>query len=225
MYKMMKKGMFPRIAAVMLMLTLLSTCVISGTFAKYVTSDSIEATARVAKWGVEVTIAGDDNGDVFADTYATNDSSVSASITNSVDSSDDRNVLAPGTAGTLGSISISGTPEVAVKVSYEAELTLTGWTIGENTTYCPIVFKVNGTDYKIDGDTIADTAALEAAVENAIEDTTANFAANTSISSDLTLSWRWEFESGNDANDTALGNLAEAPYIVLNLKAIVTQID
>ena len=49
----MKKNYSMRIASMLLVLVLLTTCVISGTFAKYVTSGSATEQARVAKWGVE----------------------------------------------------------------------------------------------------------------------------------------------------------------------------
>ena len=48
----MKKNKMMRLASVLLVLTLLSTSVISGTFAKYVTKASTEDTGRVAVWGI-----------------------------------------------------------------------------------------------------------------------------------------------------------------------------
>ena len=54
----MKKNRMMRLASVLLVLTLLSTSVISGTFAKYVTSDQASDTARVAKFGVVVSASG-----------------------------------------------------------------------------------------------------------------------------------------------------------------------
>ena len=156
MYKMMKKGMFPRIAAVMLMLTLLSTCVISGTFAKYTTTGNTSASARVAKWGVEINA--ENGGSPFSTSYATDDegAKVSASLEQSVKAGGEKPeaVFAPGTRGTLGSIGLTGTPEVAVRTRYDSKddttkiLDLgTGWKVsngGEGTEeeYCPLVFIV-----------------------------------------------------------------------------------
>ena len=54
----MKKNKFMRLASVMLMLCLITTCAISGTFAKYTTSATATDTARVAKWGVKVVVTG-----------------------------------------------------------------------------------------------------------------------------------------------------------------------
>ena len=55
----MKKNKFMRLASVMLMLCLITTCAISGTFAKYTTSGTATDTARVAKWGVGVEVDGE----------------------------------------------------------------------------------------------------------------------------------------------------------------------
>ena len=63
-----------RIASVLLVAVLLTTCIISGAFAKYVTKDTDNDSARVAKWGVTVEI----ENDAFTATYATDDEDVSA---------------------------------------------------------------------------------------------------------------------------------------------------
>ena len=49
----MKKNKAMRMASALLVLTLLTTCVISSTFAKYTTSANGTDSARVAKWGFE----------------------------------------------------------------------------------------------------------------------------------------------------------------------------
>lgn len=46
----MKKNMIMRFASLLLVVTLLSTCAISGTFAKYTSSATGSDSARVAKW-------------------------------------------------------------------------------------------------------------------------------------------------------------------------------
>ena len=216
----MKKNYVMRFAAVLLVLVLLSTCVVSGTFAKYVTSDDAQDEARVAKWGVTVTVTGDD---AFKTAY---DGSVQSST------SDD--VVAPGTSGTLATLSITGTPEVDVNIKYEATLTLTGWEIGDPATeYCPLVFNVKGTEYKIDGSTITTVEQLETAVVNAIATYAENIEAGTDLSSidDIAISWSWAIGTSDDVNDTvnkndtALGNLSTAPTIDFSLTVTVTQID
>lgn len=56
----MKKNKTMRAASALLVAALLSTSIISGTFAKYTTGASAQDSARVAKWGVVVTATGDD---------------------------------------------------------------------------------------------------------------------------------------------------------------------
>ena len=89
----MKKNTMMRIASILLVVTLLSTCVISGTFAKYVTKAEGEDQARVAKWGIVFEVEGDT---AFAKQYKTDDTDAKADITYSVVSQKDDNVVAPG---------------------------------------------------------------------------------------------------------------------------------
>lgn len=157
----MKKNKMMRIASVLLVAVLLSTSVISGTFAKYTTSDSAKDSARVAKWGVTVKVEGDN---AFAEEYTQKGSQDANSVVSSVKTTTGTNakegesVVAPGTSGTLTTVKIEGTPEVAVKVNYNATLKLEGWKIdkqedaaaaadNQETTdnteeYCPLIFTV-----------------------------------------------------------------------------------
>ena len=50
-----KSNIIIRIVAILLIAVMVTSCAISSTFAKYVTSNSISSSARVAKWGVTVT--------------------------------------------------------------------------------------------------------------------------------------------------------------------------
>ena len=62
----MKKNTMMRVASALLVAVLLTTCAISGTFAKYVSSAETSDTARVAKWGWGTTSIAID---LFDDTY------------------------------------------------------------------------------------------------------------------------------------------------------------
>ena len=107
----MKKNRMMRLASVLLVLTLLSTSVISGTFAKYVTSDTASDTARVAKFGVVVSASGTLFSDKYVDLAGGN---VPGSTGLTVKSSDTDKLVAPGTeSATSGlALSVTGTPEV-----------------------------------------------------------------------------------------------------------------
>ncbi len=212
----MKKNTMLRVASVLLIAVLMSTCAISGTFAKYVTSADASDTARVAKWGVTITAVTEGT---FAKTYASDttgyaDATVSAS----------EKVVAPGTSGTLANVTITGTPEVAVRVSYQATLDLgDNWVDGDGNYYCPLEFTVNGTTLK--GSNYQDVAAFELVVSNTIQAFTQDFAANTAINYTTgAITWKWAYEGNDDTKDTALGNAGNA-IIDLDLTVTATQID
>jgi hypothetical protein len=117
----MKKNKMMRLASALLVLTLLTTSVISGTFAKYTTSASASDTARVAKWGVTVSAS----GSLFGSNYANKDNGNTPIVgtTNiSVEGKNSSNaaeVVAPGTQSNASGFAfgITGTPEVSSKVS------------------------------------------------------------------------------------------------------------
>ena len=229
----MKKNKMMRIASVLLVAVILTTCAISGTFAKYVTSGNGSDHARVAKFGVGVTA----NGSTFATEYATDDTNVVGTIAKSVVSAaagdpptaDD--VVAPGTKGEMVKMTLSGTPEVAVKVTYDATVTLNDkWTDGTN-FYFPLVIKVNNT--AVDLSSATDAAGVQNKIEEAIEAYSKNYAPNTNLGTvgtdSLAISWEWPFEvSGNNVKDTHLGDEAansRAAEITIAVTTTVTQID
>lgn len=236
----MKKNVMMRIASVLLVAVMLTTCVISGTFAKYVTSGEGYDQARVAKFGVTVT---EKFETLFANAYATHDAWTDDTDKMSVVSSDVAwNVVAPGTEGELADFVVTGTPEVDVSVSYEADLELLNWAVDGGAQYCPIVITVNGNEFSMDA--YANLAAFEAAVEAEIVASAKKYNANTNlgdaanVANDLSVSWKWHFEGVNEGGtgpacqwdkfDTYLGDEAakdNAATIKLTVKCIVTQID
>lgn len=109
----MKKNRMMRLASILLVCVLLTTSVISGTFAKYTTQDSASDVARVAKWGVELQVAGKLYGETYKDTIVANDDATLTVQANDAASANDF-VIAPGTSSDEGfHISLTGTPEVA----------------------------------------------------------------------------------------------------------------
>lgn len=235
-----KKNWTLRAAVLMLALVLITSCFVGGTFAKYVTSGSGTDSARVAKFGVTVTA----NGDVFAKEYATDDQTVVGTIAKSVISTD--KVVAPGTTsnGDFVAATITGTPEVAVRVSYKldtATLQLENWKDADDEFYCPLVFRVknNNGNTVISGMEFQTADAMKAALVNAVAAYTKDYAPGTDLSGKaadtLTISWEWPFETGTDTDkpannvkDTFLGNEAaagRAATVSLTLATTVTQID
>ena len=235
-----KKNWTLRAAVLMFALVLITSCFVGGTFAKYVTSGSGTDSARVAKFGVTVTAS----GDLFAKEYATDDQTVVGTIAKSVISTD--KVVAPGTEsnGDFVAATVTGTPEVAVRVSYKldtATLQLENWKDGDGKFYCPLVFKVKTPDGNtvISGMEFQTAEAMKAALVNAVAAYTKDYAPGTDLSGKaaetLAISWEWPFETGADADkpannvkDTFLGDEAaagRAATVSLTLATTVTQID
>ena len=241
-----KTGKTMRVAGLLLALVLVTSCFVGGTFAKYVTSGGGTDEARVAKFGVKVTAT----GDVFAEEYDAKDPKVDGYdgkvIAKSVISSDKtkhEKVVAPGTAKENAlTVSVTGTPEVAVKVEYVAHVTFNesltepdNWKDKDGHYYCPLVITVNGTAYK--GLDYASATEFEDAVEGAINSLTKNYPANTDLSQSgskgVAISWEWPFEGGEgskqtDVKDTYLGDQAaagKAATVGIVVATTVTQID
>ncbi len=237
----MNRNRLMKASAFLLVSTMATSCFVGSTFAKYVSEGEGSDSARVAKWGVEVEVTGDG----FKTEYGKDDykSNVDG---NTVISSTEEKVVAPGTKGTFGGVKITGTPEVAVKVETTADVELSGWNVASGGEfYCPLVFTVgdttiNGLDYS------SSTAGGEGSFENAIKTaiqkaTTKELEANTDLSEvgdGITYSWEWPFEgstgdvaSQDDILDTKLGdNAADGdtgndPTIKITVKTTVTQID
>ena len=239
----MKKNVMMRVASIMLVLVLMSSSVISGTFAKYVTSGESTDKARVAKFGVKV----EPNGEMFLKYYEADDVNFTLAD-DTVVTSDDWKLIAPGTSHSMTKVHLTGKPEVAVRVSYEATNIVLGTFLDANgDEYCPIVFTINDVTY---GTTVtnatnkfATIAELVAEMKNVIKNYKKDYVANTDLSTiyamdnnALEISWEWPFETGttpaeiaaNDIKDTFLGDQAAAGYysmIQFDITTTVTQIN
>ena len=233
----MKKNVMMRVASVLLVAVMLTTCVISGTFAKYVTDGEATDTARVADWGVYATVT----GNAFKTEYERTDNTYTNTSTTVVSSTGDK-LVAPGTNGTFGGIALTGSPEVATRISFEGTVVdLTGWVLSDSSFYCPIVFNINGTP--VNGLDYANETDLETAIYNAIVKGAGDYAPNTDLSTIDALNgeytWVWAFETGADAaekaannkKDTELGNIEAADpavdvnTITITVKTTISQID
>ncbi|MEE1144225.1 MAG: hypothetical protein UHT63_02570, partial [Acutalibacteraceae bacterium] len=118
----MKKNVLMRAASGLLVATMLTTCAISGTFAKYVTQDNGGDVARVAKWGVVVQV----EGDLYSQKYlngantVTDIDGVTLGVNGQQIASPTSNVVAPGTKSENPfTFSINGKPEVDSKTKIE----------------------------------------------------------------------------------------------------------
>lgn len=226
----MKKNRTMRIAAVMLVFALLTTCIISGSFAKYITTGTAASeAARVAKWGVKVDAAAD-SVKIADDAYGTTVAAFQATT---------GGIMAPGTSKESAAvITISGKPEVAVKILVEADVTVDGWLDEDGELYFPLTVTVGG--IAVDLSSCTDAAGVKNAIKAAIEGAipSATIAPNTDLgdayNNSLKISWAWPFgaddnkESGNDAKDTYLGDQAadgNAATFGVSITVKVIQVD
>ena len=106
----MKKNKMRRIASVLLVAVLLSTCAISGTFAKYASTTSQTATASVAKWDIDFDGDNSSSKEFAFDLFAT----IVDTVDGSTDSDVATNKIAPGTKGSFD-IVIKNDSEVDAK--------------------------------------------------------------------------------------------------------------
>ena len=224
----MKKNIMMRLSALLLVAVLLTTCVISGTFAKYVTTSELEEdAATVAKWGIVMTVTGDD---VVYDDDKTTPNATAKVLTDAL--------CAPGTYEKITTFTLTGTPEVAYEISVVVDLELTDWVLTDGTTeYCPLVFTVDDTEIKMGG-AIDTVDKLEAAVENAIKVAICGDASGVktynagvavpATANSVLIDWMWAFEGEND-KDTQLGdatlNGATQAALDFELQVTVTQVD
>lgn len=204
------------------------------TFARYISQGSGSDTATVAKWGVSITAAADSSA--FDTDYTKGEGAFAEESDDGVAVKATTSVVAPGTRGESAmAVTISGTPEVAVGISYfmaeeisDVKLVLTEQG-GDSTriTYNPIVYtlmkdgeaQLKGTLEQIRD---AVNGLAEQTFEAGTDLSTADFAK-------YTIAWEWAFENadenGIDADllDTILGN-GTALEDTVNLNGTVYQI-
>ena len=223
----MKKNKMMRTAAGLLVATLLTTSVISGTFAKYTTSASGEDNARVATWGFDNTAKLTLDG-LFNEQYTgegNNDNVVGQA-----------DVIAPGSKNSADfTFKYSGqeaTPEVAYTFTVSTNGSQCADDIKNNKN---IVWSLDGTTYTTDA-TSTSWAKLLAAIEaldgtegiNGKQYQPGNLPTAFNVKGDNkhTVSWEWKFdENNNDTTDTNMGNKATLDRVTLKISITATQVD
>lgn len=228
----MKKNRFLKVASAMIILCLITTCAVSATFAKYTTAGSANDQARVAKWGVELTMDADP---AFASEYTNTTNGLT------VQSENGEKVVAPGTSSSevAGGLrfAITGTPEVKTNIdiafTFTSDVYLKAGTYYDGTQatketdgvksyetfdlgadYYPVVFTLkqmkdaNG-DIPVDQQVLetGNLAKIKAFLDAYSTGDDSIYAPNTDLGAEFELTWEWAIDK-NDAADTLLGNLA-----------------
>jgi len=227
-----KKNWTLRVMFLALAFTLISTCLLGSTLAKYTTSLTGTDTARVAKWG----FSGTNITDIFATSY-------NGTVVKDPTALDSYKRVAPGIDGSFGFTVASGKSEVTTALTFSLSET--------NNDNIPIVYEYNGKYYssilsgtanlKKHGESGFTAVTIEAggiaALATVLDTAYANIPPNTDYSSlsGQTLSWFWAFEqdatgttgtdiSGRDTLDTTMGKAATA-LVTLNATLTAVQVD
>lgn len=186
----MKKNRLMRIAALLLVLTLATSCFVGGTFAKYTSTTEATDTARVALWKFTIDENGDENVastetftfDLFNTVKEIGEDADDAEVKNT---SDEFAIIAPGTTGSFDVV-LTNKSEVTAEYKYAFAVDAAG---------VPLEFSTNGTD----GWT-GDIATLD-------KDTFTTINMDGTVT--ITLYWRWAFERGAGAAEIETNNDAD----------------
>lgn len=223
----MKKNILMRIGSTALVLTMMTSYIITGTYAKYASQNTKNDTARVAKFGVNIAAT----GSLFGKQYVNEAGGNGLGSTNFTVSSSEQ-VVAPGTQNTEGiTFTVSGKPEVNVSVSIAASSTskvvlkkntsnFYPNTVTENSTtdtfdvttdYYPILYTLKKGSTAVTGATDVTFDVLAEKLE-----ATTTYTAGTTINETYNITWKWNFNGSAELDDevtkkdTLLGDIAAA---------------
>lgn len=220
----MKKNRMMRLASGLLVAVLLTTSVISGTFAKYTTSASSKDSARVANWGFDNTESIIIN-DLFKNAYDNENVSslvdvIAPGTTNSASfkfTYDERNVDAPEVAYTF-TVSVDGSicdPTIAANPNIRWRLDDGNW--GDWGTLLNSIKALSG-----------DASGSKNYLPGQLPE---KFGLNDNLH---TVEWQWIFETkdnndvvdtAQDVTDTTLGNAENLANVELVITINATQLD
>ena len=203
----MKKNVMMRIASLLLIAVLITTCGISGTYAKYVSTATGSDTARVAKWEVnlndeQMQMTHTIKFNIFDTIYEDNLQDEEADEHLKSAKTDDMPIIAPGTAGQF-EITVVNASEVAANI----EIAFTN-----DNTDIPLQFSDDGGQtWKTDIEDLnfeEDYDALQTAGYNHV------------------IWWKWAYnvDATADAVDTGLGLVGEAE-VTIGVTITATQIN
>ena len=211
----MKKNKMMRAASALLVAVLLTTSVISGTFAKYTTKATANTTARVARWG-------------FDQTKITLDDLFRTNYNDTVVSSNTDEVIAPGTWGSQV-IAFATETGVAPEVDYSFEVVASTTVDTSDETTNTIIKNPNiqWSFHKM-GDTANYGTFADMLKEiNDMSELTVQANNLPALSDNYVIEWKWIFtnSAANDEFDTSMGNADTLEKIDLTITITATQLD
>lgn len=222
----MKKNTMMRLASALLVLVLLTTCAISGTFAKYTSAAGGEDIARVAYWGFgtnpDLVI-----DDLFKTAYVGNEVKSAGAMDTTV-----TDIIAPGTTNSANfgfAYTNYQTDKItAPEVAYTLTITTTGSSIAEDIkTNTNIQWKLDNGEWGTWDQMIAAIEALDGDKTYAPGEIADAFKPGVTH----TVAWQWLFETAGegmaaqDAIDTAMGNKQTLDQVKLVINVTAVQVD
>ena len=215
----MKKNRMMRLASILLVLVLMTSSVVGGTFAKYTTSATSQDSARVANWGFDNT-ATINITDLFKKAY---DQHVNGAV----------DVIAPGTTNSASfkftyNEQNVGAPEVAYTFTVSVD----------GSTCDPTIANNPNIQWRLDEGTWGDWGTLLNSIKALSGDAsgTMKYEANklpadfTANDNEHTVEWRWIFDEAaggqnKDEMDTTMGNAKPLAEVKLVITINATQVD
>ncbi|MBR6034362.1 MAG: hypothetical protein IKP28_06590 [Clostridia bacterium] len=211
----MKNNRLAKFLIILLALTMVVIILVAGTYAKYTSTATGTASAKVAKWSIELAgteIATATPQTVTIDLFETILDSDLTSAEQNVAANATDHLIAPGTSGQF-SLTIENKSEVDAEYTLDATVT--------NDDDIPIEFKVN------DGAWVTSLDGL---------DTSSATGLNMGATDTITIQWRWAFTGAGSTNyqtnqtnttDTALGIAARTarPEVSVEIAVVASQVD
>jgi len=207
-----------RAAGLLLALTLITSCFVGGTFAKYTTSADGNDAARVAHWGFKATTT-----NTLTGLFNTN---ADTGVLSSDKTSDGAQLIAPGTGGKVTFTFVNETddttaPEVAYSITVDTE----GSSELSAELEAQLVFTLD------DEANLTWTELLAAIEALAVTDGSNEYAPGTAVpaafgvDADHTITWAWSFDDTDDDSDFGNNEIADLENIKLVIKVTVDQLD
>lgn len=200
-----KHGKTFKIGALLLVVALISTVMISGTFAKYVSEYSGQDTALVAKWDVKPEAGQTGNLEAIAETGGSVTEldlfqHAHTNMLNSITKGDTDYIIAPGVSGSFD-IKVTNDSDVDAKMTFVLEKVASSANV-------PMVYTIKGDSQ---GTEYTDLTLLAGALtmDNVTQGGTNEY---------VTVNWEWKFNDVNDVNDainkadTLLGTASAIAY-------------
>lgn len=220
----MRKNRMMRLASALLILTMVTTCAISGTFAKYVTEVTATDTARVARWG----FTGEDADIAITNLFLNAYDNVTGA---------DSDVIAPGTSNKAtfvfeyseGTTDVVEKPEVAYSFVVDASASSCAQTIKDNANIKWAVLKT--TELEAGEVPTGQWGTWQAMIDeiNAL-DGDKNYDPDElpdMSNVEYTIAWKWDYsvDEAGDIADTTMGNAGDLADVTVQITITATQLD